>query len=83
MLGASDLAERAPGVPLPDRRARDGRRALADLAGWFVAAECARLGVSPGSEDLLLRPINEAAESMCDACGLAGLPPGAAAPNSQ
>jgi len=33
--------------------------------------------VAPGSEDLLLRPVDEAAERMCDSCGLANMPPGA------
>jgi TorA maturation chaperone TorD len=56
--------------------------ALAALAGLlrdFVTAECARFGVAAGSEDLLLRPVDEAAESLCASCGLKNLPPGAAA----
>jgi DMSO reductase family type II enzyme chaperone len=55
---------------------------LAALAGFtrdFVAAECARFGLQPGSEDLLLRPVDEAAESLCASCGLKDLPPGATA----
>ncbi len=55
--------------------------ALADLTRAFVEAECARCGISAGSEDLLLRPVDEAAESLCNACGVAELPPGAARPS--
>lgn len=54
--------------------------ALANLTRCFVETECARFGVSPGSEDLLLRPVDEAAESMCDACGVAQHLPGAPGP---
>jgi DMSO reductase family type II enzyme chaperone len=54
-------------------------RALAEFTRVFVEAECASLGVNPGSEDLLLRPVDEAAESMCDSCGVRQLPPGALA----
>jgi len=46
---------------------------LGDLATFmrsFVEAECARLGVPCGNEDLLLRPVDEAAESLCQACGI-------------
>ncbi len=52
-------------------------RALAEFTRAFIEAECARFGVSPGSEDLLLRPVDDAAERMCDACGITNLPPGA------
>ena len=51
--------------------------ALADFTREFVAAECARFDIAPGSEDLLLRPINQADESLCDSCGIAGRLPGA------
>lgn len=51
--------------------------ALAEFIRAFVESECARFGVNPGSEDLRLRPVDEAADRMCDACGLASLPPGA------
>jgi DMSO reductase family type II enzyme chaperone len=54
--------------------------ALANLTRLFVEAECARFGISPGSEDLLLRPVDEAAESMCDACGVVQPSPGAPEP---
>lgn len=42
----------------------------------FVELECRRVGVTPGSEDLLLRPADEAA-SLCDGCGLKDALPGA------
>jgi DMSO reductase family type II enzyme chaperone len=58
---ARQLARLAEGSPLS---------ALAGLTGAFVEAECARFGTTPGSEDLLLRPVDEKAESMCDSCGL-------------
>jgi len=45
----------------------------------FVGAECTRFGVRPGSEDLFLRPVDEAAETLCGSCGLHNLPPGAGA----
>lgn len=57
--------------------------ALAHLTRRFIQCECARWGVTPGSEDWLLRPVEEAA-ALCESCGLAsGLPgaPAAAAPN--
>jgi DMSO reductase family type II enzyme chaperone len=50
---------------------------LANFTRAFIEADCARFGVPPGSEDLLLRPVNEAAESMCNSCGVTQLPPGA------
>jgi DMSO reductase family type II enzyme chaperone len=55
-------------------------RALQELAEFtriLTESECARLGVKPGSDDLLLRPVDESAESMCASCGIANLPPGA------
>lgn len=45
-------------------------KALAEFTRTFVEAECARFEVNPGSEDLLLRPVDEAAESMCAGCGV-------------
>ena len=51
--------------------------AVAELAGAFIAAECARFGVPAGSEDLLLRPVDESGESLCASCGLSGQLPGA------
>jgi DMSO reductase family type II enzyme chaperone len=51
--------------------------ALANFTRAFIEAECARHGVPAGSEDLLLRPVDETAESACNSCGVAQLPPGA------
>lgn len=64
------LERHAAGTPLA---------ALARFTRAFILAECARLGVPPGSEDLLLRPADEAA-ALCDSCGLAQALPGAAPP---
>jgi DMSO reductase family type II enzyme chaperone len=58
-----------------------GDNALGALAGFtrvFIEAECARQGIAPGSEDLLLRPVDEPAESLCASCSSMPLPPGAA-----
>jgi len=52
--------------------------ALARLLGEFVKIECARLRIPAGSEDLLLRPVDDAAERLCESCGIHGLMPGAA-----
>jgi len=54
--------------------------ALAEFTRDFIAAECSRFGLPAGSEDLRLRPVDEADESLCASCGLQNLPPGAAAP---
>jgi DMSO reductase family type II enzyme chaperone len=54
-------------------------RALAEFTRAFVESECVRFGVNPGSEELSLRPVDEAADRACDSCGLANLPPGALA----
>jgi len=51
--------------------------ALAQFTRAFVETDCARLGVASGSEDLLLRPVDEASESQCSSCGIPQLPPGA------
>jgi hypothetical protein len=51
--------------------------ALARFTREFVLAECARFGVVAGNEDLLLRPVDETAESLCATCGITALPPGA------
>jgi DMSO reductase family type II enzyme chaperone len=50
---------------------------LAAFTRAFVESDCARFKVGSGSEDLLLRPVDEAAERMCDGCGIVNLPPGA------
>lgn len=52
---------------------------LAEFTRGFIETECARFGVTPGSEELLLRPVDEAADRMCDSCGIASPPPGALA----
>jgi DMSO reductase family type II enzyme chaperone len=44
--------------------------ALAAFTRAFVESDCARFKVGSGSEDLLLRPVDEAAERMCDGCGI-------------
>ncbi len=56
---ARRLAGLAGGTPLGD---------LANFTRAFVESECALYGLVPGSEDLLLRPVDEAAESMCSSC---------------
>ncbi len=65
---ARRLARLTVGTPL---------RALADFTCAFIEAECTRYGVTPGSEDLLLRPVDEAVERMCHSCGIVQMPPGA------
>jgi TorA maturation chaperone TorD len=62
------LARGAPGALL---------EALANFTRELVELECQRHGFVPGSEDLVLRPVDEAGESLCSTCGLASLPPGA------
>jgi len=60
------------------RAAADGPlAALGDFLRAFVEAECARAGVRAGSEDLLLRPVDESSERLCESCGIHNLPPGA------
>jgi DMSO reductase family type II enzyme chaperone len=54
-------------------------RALAEFTRAFVESECVRFGVNPGSEELSLRPVDEAADRACDSCGISNLPPGALA----
>ena len=49
--------------------------ALAAFTRAFIESECARFGVKPGSEELSLRPVDEAADRMCDSCGLSGVTP--------
>jgi hypothetical protein len=53
--------------------------ALAVFTLAFIQLECRRLAITPGSEDLLLRPADTAA-SLCDGCGLGHALPGAATP---
>ncbi len=54
-------------------------RALAEFTRAFIESECVRFGVNPGSEELSLRPVDEAADRACDSCGINNLPPGALA----
>jgi DMSO reductase family type II enzyme chaperone len=63
-------------------RAWDGEvlGVLAELLRRFVELDCASHGVRPGSEDLLLRPVDDSAERLCDSCGLANQLPGACPP---
>ena len=51
--------------------------ALARFTQGFIEDECRRFHVTAGSEDLLLRPMDEPSESLCDSCGITSLPPGA------
>jgi len=51
--------------------------ALAGFTRGFIEDECRRLQVTAGSEDLLLRSVDERSESLCDSCGITSLPPGA------
>jgi DMSO reductase family type II enzyme chaperone len=50
---------------------------LASFTREFIAAECAQFDFRPGSEEMLLRPVDAAAESLCDTCGIASRFPGA------
>ncbi len=50
--------------------------ALAEFTREVIFADCARFGVTPGSEDLLLRPVDEAAERLCESCGIHNPLPG-------
>ncbi len=51
--------------------------ALANFTREFLTEDCGRFKVTPGSEDILLRPIDESSESICASCGITNLPPGA------
>ncbi len=54
-------------------------RALAEFTRAFIESECARFNVTSGIEELALRPVDDAADRMCDSCGINNLPPGALA----
>jgi DMSO reductase family type II enzyme chaperone len=54
--------------------------ALAAFTGAFIATECSRFHLTPGSEDLVLRPVDEAAESMCASCSVSRSPAADEAP---
>jgi len=69
-------------VPAFTRRIeRTNDEALLNAAAQFtrnwVTADCERFAVKPGSEDLLLRPVDSEAEQVCASCGIHNLPPGA------
>ena len=51
--------------------------ALAGVTREFITEDCARFEVTLGSEDLLLRPIDESSGSLCASFGITHLPPGA------
>ena len=51
--------------------------AVANFSRAFVNHDCGRFAIMPGSEDLVLRPVDEGAESLCTSCGIQNLPPGA------
>lgn len=51
--------------------------ALARFTRELVEADCRRFNITAGSEDLFLRPVDEAGESLCASCGIRSLPPGA------
>lgn len=57
-------------------------RGVARCTHAFVLAECRRWGVPPGSDELGLRPVNDALERLCATCGLAAALPGAGSPPS-
>ena len=50
---------------------------LARFTEVFMAAECRQFDLPFGSEELMLRPVDEADESLCTTCGIRNLPPGA------
>jgi len=80
------LARWAPAFTRRLARTTGEASALSALAGFtraFIIAECARFGVAPGGEDLLLRPVDAAAESLCASCRINSLPPGALASTPQ
>lgn len=52
-------------------------RHVAELTRTFVEFECRRMKVRSGNDDLALRVVDQAEESLCDTCGLRSLPPGA------
>lgn len=54
--------------------------ALAVFTRDWVESECRHSDVIPGSEDILLRSVDEVSESLCTSCGITSLPPGATAP---
>jgi DMSO reductase family type II enzyme chaperone len=65
---ARRLGQMVAGTPLA---------AVAAFTEAWIAAECALFNISPGSHELSLRPVDEAAESLCASCSLNSSPPGA------
>jgi hypothetical protein len=57
--------------------------ALAEFTRAWLQADCRRFGLPPGSDEMLLRPVDEPAESLCASCHLSALPPGAQAPAAE
>ncbi len=55
----------------------DPLSASATLLRQFVESDCARYGVTAGPDTLIIRAPDEAAERLCDGCGLRQPPPGA------
>jgi DMSO reductase family type II enzyme chaperone len=51
--------------------------ALANFTRVVVEADCCLFGITVGSEDLFLRPVDDTAESLCNSCGVIQLPLGA------
>lgn len=51
----------------------------ASLLRVFIESECARFAVPAGSTDLVVRQVDEEAESICDSCGLKQTAPDAIA----
>jgi len=43
---------------------------VANFTRALIEAECVRHGVAAGSDDLLLRAVDEKAEAMCNSCGI-------------
>lgn len=63
-------------------RAHTGAGLLADLGHLlrtFIESECALFAVPAGAADLVVRQVDEEAESLCDSCGLKQTAPGAIA----
>lgn len=52
---------------------------LGQLLRVFVESECVRFGVPAGAASLVVRPVDEEGERLCEGCGLKQAPPGALA----
>ena len=73
------LARWAPAFTRRLERSSDGGLlpAMACFTHALVVADCERYGVRPGSEDLVLRPVDDQSDLLCASCGIHNLPPGA------